>query len=157
MSTVPAVDLARYAGRWYEVARLPNEFQKKCAGDVAADYNIRADGNVDVVNQCRQEGGTISVARGVARSADPPTNAKLKVRFAPAFLSWLPAVWGDYWVIGLDDNYRWAVVGEPTRRYGWVLSRTPQIAETDWNSAVAALREQAYDPDRFIKTIHTPR
>jgi apolipoprotein D and lipocalin family protein len=92
MSTVAAVDLARYAGRWYEVARLPNEFQKKCAGDVSADYTIRAHGKVDVVNECRQEDGTISVARGVARSADPQTNAKLEVRFAPAFLAWLPVV-----------------------------------------------------------------
>jgi apolipoprotein D and lipocalin family protein len=154
MSTVPSVDLARYAGRWYEVARLPNEFQKKCAGDVSADYIIRPDGKVDVVNQCRQEDGTISVARGVARSADPETNAKLEVRFAPAFLAWLPVVWGNYWVIGLDENYRWAVVGEPTRKYGWILSRTPEIAAVDWNAAVAVLRDYAYNPTLFIRTIH---
>ena len=107
-----------------------------------------------MINQGRQQDGTISVARGVARSADPQTNAKLEVRFAPAFLSLLPAVWGAYWVIGLNENYRWAVVGEPTRKYGWILSRTPEIGETDWNSAVAVLQDSDYDPTHFIKTIH---
>lgn len=157
MSTVSSVDLARYAGRWYEIARLPNEFQEECAGYVSADYTIRSDGNVDVVNQCRHYDGATAVARGVARSADPQTNAKLQVRFAPAFLSWFPMVWGDYWVIGLDENYRWAVVAEPTRRYGWILSRTPEIAEVDWIAAMAVLQNNGYNPTLFIKTIHAVR
>jgi apolipoprotein D and lipocalin family protein len=155
MSTVPSVDLARYIGRWYEVARLPNEFQEECASDVTADYDLRADGNVDVVNRCRHYDGVTAVARGVARSVDPQTNARLQVRFAPALLSWFPMVWGDYWVIGLDEDYRWAVVGEPSRRYGWILSRTPQITATDWNLAVNILRENDYDPTRLIKTTQT--
>src|SRR5512141_2853773 len=123
---VPAVDLARYAGRWYEVARLPHSFEAKYTGETTADYELLPNGQMRVVNECRLADGTRTRAEGRARLADRkgPTS-KLKVRFAPAFLSFLSAVWGDDWVLALSDDYSPALVGEPGRRYLWVLSRTP--------------------------------
>lgn len=94
--TVDRVDLARYAGQWYENARFPNRFQRSCAGNVTARYAVRADGRMDVTNRCTGEDGRATTAQGVARVVDTRTNAKLKVRFAPALFSWLPQVWGDY-------------------------------------------------------------
>ena len=112
------VDLARYAGHWYEIARLPNRFQEQCAGDVAATYTPRPDGRVTVVNECRKADGQTTRAEGVARRADEKGPAsRLKVRFAPAVLSFLPFVWGDYWILELDREYGYAVVGDPSRKY----------------------------------------
>src|SRR4029078_10863291 len=98
--TVPFVDLERYAGDWFEIARIENRFQRRCVGDVRASYSRRPDGRLDVVNRCRTADGEID-APGIARIVDEQTFARLKVRFAPAWLSWLPLVWGDYWIIGL--------------------------------------------------------
>ena len=108
VTTVPNLDLIRYAGKWYEIARYPNRFQKSCAGDVTAEYVLQADGRIQVINECRRADGSLNRAEGVARKANPsgPTS-QLKVRFAPAFLSFISAVWGDYWIIGLADDYSW--------------------------------------------------
>jgi apolipoprotein D and lipocalin family protein len=152
--TVPRVDLQRYAGDWFEIARFPNRFQRRCVGDVRASYALRADGKVDVVNRCRTEKGVID-ARGLARIVDDRSNARLEVRFAPAFLSWLPAVWGDYWVIGLAPDYSWAVVGDPQREYLWILSRTPQLGAEALAAARAAARDNGFDVDRLQATPQT--
>ena len=151
VQVVPSVDLDRYAGRWYEIARYPNRFQRDCTGDVRATYTRRPDGRIDVLNQCATADG-VNDARGIARVADKTTNAKLEVRFAPAILSWIPAVWGDYWVIGLDPDYRWAVVGSPDRKYLWVLSRTPLMADADYAAAVSGAASNGFDPGGLVKT-----
>lgn len=120
------VDLNRYAGTWHEQARLPNRFEAGCAGDVRADYGLAPDGTLSVTNQCRRKDGTIKVANGKARLAGPKGQrdpARLEVRFAPDWTSWLPMVWGDYWIIRLEDGYRYSLVGTPDRKYLWVLSR----------------------------------
>jgi apolipoprotein D and lipocalin family protein len=150
--TVAAVDLGRYAGDWFEVARFPNRFQKQCAGDVRATYARRQDGRLDVTNRCRTTGGTIEEARGIARVVDTSTSAKLKVRFAPAVLSWIPAVWGDYWIVGLAGDYSWAVVGSPDRKYLWILSRSARLDGRAYASAVAAARANGFDTDRLVQT-----
>jgi lipocalin/uncharacterized protein YbjT (DUF2867 family) len=149
--TVPFVDLNRYAGDWFEIARFENRFQRQCLGDVRASYTLRADRRIDVVNRCRTADGQ-SEARGVARSVDEQTNAKLKVRFAPAWLSWLPAVWGDYWILGLAADYSWAVVGDPGREYLWVLSRTPRMDAESIAAARAAARDNGFDLGRLVET-----
>ena len=151
--TVPAVDLDRYVGDWFEVARYPNWFQRKCAGDVRASYARRADGQIDVVNRCTSADGSTSEARGIARLADADTHAKLKVRFGPAVLSFLPFIWGDYWIIGLADDYSWAVVGTPDRKYLWILARTPRLDAATFERALAAARASGFDPGRLIKAI----
>lgn len=149
--TVASVDLERYAGEWHEAARLPNRFQEKCAGDVRATYTRRADGRIDVLNRCRARDGSTTKALGIARVVDTTTNAKLKVRFAPAWLSFLPMVWGDYWVIGLAPDYSWAVVGTPDRKYLWILSRTPAMAPAQMDAAIAVARAQGFDTGALIR------
>jgi apolipoprotein D and lipocalin family protein len=149
---VPLVDLDRYAGDWFEIARFPNTFQRQCVGDVRATYGRRPDGRVDVVNRCRTAEGETE-ARGVARIVDERTFAKLKVRFAPTWLSWLPMVWGDYWIIGLAPDYSWAVVGAPGRDYLWILARAPHLDDASTAAARAAARDTGFDVTRLVPTL----
>jgi len=152
--TVESVDLGRYGGHWYEVARFPNPFQRRCTADVTATYEARPDGTIDVVNRCRVASGALVEAVGVARVTDPKTRAKLAVRFAPAFLSFLPFLWGDYWVLGLEPDYRWAVVGTPDREYLWILARTPDVADADYRAALSAAAAEGFDVGRTVRTQH---
>lgn len=156
LQVVESVDLKRYAGRWYEIARLPNRFEKDCAGDITADYAHRPDGKIDVVNRCRKTNGTPEVVKGVARVKDTATNAKLEVRFAPGFLSFLPQVWGDYQIIGLATDYSYVVVGDPPRKYLWVLARTPQLDTATYKRAIESAKVQGFDVSRLIKTMQRP-
>ena len=127
LKVVPAVELSRYAGVWYEIGRLPNRFQKRCAGDVTATYTLRPDGAVTVLNQCRRQGGGLIEAEGVARPAKGEPSSVLRVRFAPAVLSFLPFVWGDYRIMALADDYSHVLVGTSSRTYLWVLAREPRL------------------------------
>lgn len=145
-------DVDRYLGRWYELGRFPNRFQEKCVGDVVADYVARSDGRIDVHNSCTAAAGPTQ-SSGVARQAhaDGPASV-LQVRFAPAWLSFLPAVWGDYWVIDVDADYSTAVVGTPDRAYLWILSRTPRIDMPTWSRLLDAARRQGFDVARLVRT-----
>ena len=156
VQTVDAVDLTRYAGDWFEIARFPNRFQDECAGDVRATYVARPDGRIDVINRCRDQSGGTMEARGVARVVDAQTRARLKVRFAPAWLSWLPMVWGDYWVIGLASDYSWAVVGSPDREYLWILARMPALDWERYTLALATAGVNGFDTGRLVTTPHAP-
>lgn len=144
MEPVAFVDLDRYAGRWYEVARFPVWFQRGCTA-VTAEYALRPDGRVDVVNACTRDGKR-DEAVAIARSVDA-SNAKLKVRFS----RFVP-IEGDYWVIHLDEDYETAVVGVPSGSAGWILSRTPQIAPESLAAARAALAANGYDLARLTDT-----
>ena len=152
--TVASVDLDRYAGDWIDIARFPNRFQRQCVGDVRASYARRSDGRIDVVNRCRTANGE-KEARGIARIVDEPTSAKLKVRFAPAWLSVLPNVWGDYWIIGLAPDYSWAVVGDPDREYLWILARASRLDDASCAAAHAAARDNGFNVDRLVPTTQT--
>ena len=153
--TVDHVDLDRYLGDWFEIARFPNSFQRDCAGDVRASYARREDGRIDVINRCRDAAGGVSEAHGVARVVDDATSAKLEVRFAPAFLSFLPFVWGDYWILGLAEDYSWAVVGSPDRDYLWILARTPTVGDRAYEAALDAARQNGFDVSRLATTPQT--
>lgn len=156
LNVVPSVDLQRYAGTWYEIARLPNSFQKDCAGEVTATYTLDGD-EIKVVNRCRKENGETLEATGRARLADKKgPNSKLEVRFAPAFLSWLPFVWGKYWIIDLSTDYSYAVIGEPDRKYLWILSRTKTLGESTLDGIFARIRQQGYDTDKLVMTKQSP-
>jgi apolipoprotein D and lipocalin family protein len=148
LKPVPDLDLRRYAGTWHEIARLPMSFEKDCVRNITATYTPLADGRVGVRNECTRADGVRKVAEGVARKGDAP--AKLEVRFAPAWLSALPFVWADYWVIALDDDYRWAIVGEPDREYLWFLSREPRIDARQLEDLKGRARMLGYDLDELI-------
>ncbi|HTY12439.1 MAG TPA: lipocalin family protein [Bacteroidota bacterium] len=153
LTAVPYVDLNKYAGLWYEIARLPNSFQQQCTEGVTATYTVLDDGTIKVVNRCQKENGEIDEAEGKVKRADGDTsNAKLKVRFAPAILSFLPFVWGNYWVIDLAPDYSYAVVGEPTRKYFWILSRTPALDEGTLNMILDRAKAKGYDLTGLIRT-----
>jgi apolipoprotein D and lipocalin family protein len=153
---VPALDLERYAGRWYEVARFPSWFERKCVAQATADYELRPDSTIKVVNTCRTADSTITRAEGAAHLADRDGPAsKLKVRFAPAFLSFLPMVWADYWVLDLADDYRAALVGTPDRRYLWVLSRTPSLDSATYDGLVATAARQGFEVARLQRMPET--
>lgn len=153
LTVVPSVDLVRYSGQWYEIARLPNRFQKKCAGEVTANYTLRPDGKITVLNRCRLEDGKEIKAEGMARlGAKGQPNSMLKVRFAPAFLSFIPQVWGDYQIIALSADYTHAVVGDPGREYLWILSRSPRMDEATFNRLMEEARAQGFNVSLLQKT-----
>jgi apolipoprotein D and lipocalin family protein len=135
--TVPALDLQRYLGTWYEIGNYPMFFQRKCVGDTTAVYSLNADGSIKVQNSCHTKDGSIDSAEGRATVVKGSQGSKLEVSFFRPFK-------GDYWVIGLDPDYRWAVVGDPARKYLWILSRTPQLAAADLERALASARAQGY-------------
>jgi apolipoprotein D and lipocalin family protein len=160
LESVPPIDLARYQGHWYQIALYPNSFQKQCVSNTTADYTILADGSVEVLNQCVTAKGTVSKALGAARVKAakatllnpkplPASTSRLEVRFAPKWLAGLSAVWAPYWVIQLADDYRYAVVGDPTRKYLWILSRTPVLDAQDDAAIRARLPEQGFDPSKL--------
>lgn len=151
VKTVPAVDLKRYAGKWYEIAKIPNSFQKKCLSGTSAEYSARDDGTIAVTNRCKTAEG-IDEAQGVARVVPGSNNSKLEVRFAPAWLSWIPMVWGDYWIIDLDEQYTLATVGSPSREYLWLLARTPTISDEQYENALNNATKQGFDTSRVVKS-----
>lgn len=147
LKTVKQVDLKKYVGLWYEIAKIPNSFQDQCAYGTTAEYKLEKDGDIQVINKCYDENGEPDIADGVANVVDKNTNSKLEVSFV-SFLGIRP-FWGDYWIIGLDENYQWAVVGTPGRKYGWILSRTPSLQEETMQKIFSILREQDYNPEDF--------
>lgn len=151
VEAVSAVDLERYAGLWYEQAHLPLFFQRNCMANTTARYTLRDDGRIDVVNQCDTDKGERIEARAIARRVGESTS-KLEVRFAPAFLSFLPAVWGDYWIVDLDPDYRWAIVGSPDLKYLWILTRDKAFPKADQDALVARARALGYDTSRLVET-----
>ena len=153
LTSIEALDVPRYMGRWYEIAKYPNSFQKKCIGFTSAEYALAADGEVSVTNRCRLENGETSEAIGTARQIGEASSPKLKVRFAPAWLSWLPWVWGNYWVIDLDANYQLVAVSEPTREYLWILSRTPKVTKEAYDALLQRLNAKGFDLRKLETTV----
>ncbi|MDF4003773.1 lipocalin family protein [Luteibacter sp. PPL201] len=150
VTAVADLDLARYAGTWHEIARLPMFFQRKCAGQSIAEYTPQPDETVTVHNRCPGQDGREMSVLGTARRPDPYARGKLQVTFAPRWLRWLPMVWADYWVIALDDDYRWAMVGEPRRKYLWILSRDPRMDVTVLESLKGQATSMGYDLSDLI-------
>ncbi|RAK70493.1 lipocalin family protein [Hymenobacter edaphi] len=146
LTTVPHVDLHRYAGRWYEIARLPQRFEQGCT-HVTAEYRPLADGNIEVHNTCHQDSvnGPAETVRGLARVVDPKTNAKLKVQFQWPFE-------GDYWILALDEHYRFALVGTPDRKGLWILSREPQLSHPALANLTEMARQKGFAVDKLIYT-----
>lgn len=154
LQAIPSLDVPRYMGRWYEIGKFPNRFQRKCVSDTSAEYRLLENGTVRVLNRCREAGGKFDEAIGVARQVGGPASAKLEVRFAPAWLSFLSAVWGDYWVIDLDPDYQLAAVSEPKREYLWILARTPKVDPERYRALLQRLQAMGLDTAKLEVTAH---
>lgn len=147
LPTVERVDLARYAGDWYEIAALPNRFQAQCVADTRARYRRQGE-QIEVLNRCRRADGTVASATGIARVEPGSGNARLRVSFFRPF-------YGDYWVLALPEDYRWVLVGEPRRRYAWLLARTPQLPAEDVEAALQRAAALGFERDAFKATPQT--
>jgi apolipoprotein D and lipocalin family protein len=147
LPTVEQIDLNRYAGTWYEIALLPNRFQRQCVADTQARYTIDADA-VKVVNRCRRADGEVETIEGIAYPVQGSNNAKLRVSFFRPF-------YGDYWILAIDADYRFVLVGAPSRRFAWVLSRTPQLDQVSTELALAKAYELGFDRNAFVRTPQT--
>ena len=147
LEVVDHVDLERYLGTWYEIATIPQRFQKGCVA-VTATYSLKPDGKIQVVNRCRKEtlDGKVKDIEGKAWVVDKATNAKLKVQFFWPFS-------GAYWIIELDADYQWAVVGHPNRNYLWILSRTPQLDQALYEDLLGRIGNKGYDIARIKRTL----
>jgi apolipoprotein D and lipocalin family protein len=142
---VSHVELSRYTGVWYEIARYPNRFQKGCT-DTSAAYKLGPDGSLTILNSCLKK-GALDTEKGKARVVDPTTNAKLKVSFFWPFS-------GDYWIIDLGADYDYAVISGPDRKYLWILARSPQMDATLYGEILKRLKEQGFDISRLENTSH---
>lgn len=147
LKTVDHVNVNDYLGKWYEIARYPNKFQKKCLANTSAEYSKRNDGKIDVFNRCVEDlkTGAIKDIKGKAKIVDTETNAKLKVTFFWPFA-------GDYWIIELGEHYEYAVIGEPSREFLWILSRTSKMDETLYKDILSRLASKGYDANRLVLT-----
>ncbi len=152
LKPVDSVDIKKYAGTWYEIAKYPNRFQKKCVANTTANYALKPNGRIEVSNQCLLEDGRMDTAVGEAKIVDVTSNAKLKVRFAPSILSFLPMVWGDYWIIDLDKDYEYVAVGEPKREYFWILSRKPKMDDSAYQAILRRAVLMGFDAGKVEKT-----
>ena len=145
LEVVPHVELKRYLGKWYEIAHLPARFQEGC-NDTTATYALSEDGSISVINECRKD-GKVKQAKGKAKVVDKNSGAKLKVTFFWPF-------YGDYWIINLGEDYDYAVVGAPNRKYLWILNRTPQMDDRLFSQLVESAKSKGFDVSNLIKTSH---
>ncbi|GAB3316449.1 lipocalin family protein [Luteimonas notoginsengisoli] len=154
--TVSSVDLSRYLGTWFEIARLPMRHEPEDFTDITAHYSLQDDGKVRVRNRALDGKGELEESIGEATVVDPG-NSKLEVTFLPEGLRWIPFTKGDYWILKLDPDYTTALVGSPDRKYLWLLSRQPQLDQTTMEQYLAHARQQGFDLDTLIRTPHTGR
>lgn len=146
LGTAPHVDLKQYLGKWYEIVRNPLSFEKDCVG-VTAEYSLRDDGDISVVNSCRKNQcqGELKRAQGKAKVVDTQSNSKLKVSFFGPFYS-------PYWILEVDSNYQYAVVGSPNRKYFWILSRTPHLQTDRVQNLIHKYSKMEFDLSKLIYT-----
>jgi apolipoprotein D and lipocalin family protein len=150
MTSVDQFEVQRYLGKWHQIAAVPAWFQRDCVASVTAEYAAMENGHIEVVNSCDEIDGSRKIANGQARFQGIDTVGKLDVTFASLLGAWLWPIGGNYWIIGLDDNYQWSIVGEPTREYGWILSRSDTMTLETLSHITTILRREKYDPCNFV-------
>ena len=156
LPTAPSVDLTRYVGVWYEIARLPMWFQRHCI-DSKAIYTMLPDNKIGVHNECVTDSGTLDQVDGVATVVDPTTNARLAVTFDNFFARLTgPSREGNYWIIDLDPDYRIAMVGTPDRRYLWILSRGPHLDDSTYQRLISKAQVLGFPISKLIKAHRPP-
>ena len=152
VKSIPEFDVSRYMGTWYEIAKLPNWFQRKCVQGTQARYKVLGPTQIEVNNKCTTASGEETQAIGLARPNGSGRPAQLEVRFAPEWTAWLPMVWGAYWVLDLDADYQLAAVGDPSKSYLWILSRTPQVSAERYDAVLQRLNVMGFDITKLEKT-----
>ena len=143
LDVVPHVELEKYLGKWYEIAHLPAKFQDGCS-ETTATYTLSKSGSISVLNECRRK-GKVTKAKGKAKVVDRTTGAKLKVTFFWPF-------YGDYWILKLGNDYDYSVVGTPSRKYLWILSRTPQMNNELFSQLIEFAKSKGFDVGNLIRT-----
>ena len=146
LEVVPRVELGKYLGKWYEIAHLPARFQEGCS-DTTATYTLSKDGGISVLNECVRN-GKVKRAKGRAKVVDKSSGAKLKVTFFRPF-------YGDYWIIKLGNDYDYAVVGTPNRKYLWILSRTPQMDDNLLSQLIEFAKSKGFKVENLVRTSHS--
>jgi apolipoprotein D and lipocalin family protein len=147
LETVANVDKKRYMGTWYEIARLPNRFENGLK-NITANYSLRKDGKITVINKGQKDDGSISDVEGIAYIPNTNEKSKLKVSFFRPF-------YGKYWIIELDEvNHQYALVGHPNREYLWILSRTPQISQELFEQLISAAKIKGFDVSQLVMVVH---
>ena len=154
VKSISEFEVSRYMGTWYEIAKLPNWFQRKCVQGTQAQYKILGSTQIEVNNKCITSSGGEIQATGLARPNGSGRPAQLEVRFAPEWTAWLPMVWGAYWVLDLDADYQLAAVGDPSRSYLWILSRTPVVSAERYDAVLKRLKLMGFDITKLEKTRH---
>lgn len=152
VQTVDYVDLNRYLGTWYEIASIPQSFQRQCVGNTTAEYSLTKANTIKVLNSCDTKSGARKTAEARAKIVDKDSNAKLKVTFVKIF-NWVYSFGGSYWILDLAEDYSYAVVGDPTTEYAWILSRTPQMSHEDLVAANENLVKNGYDTCKVLTSI----
>lgn len=152
VNTVESVDLNKYLGKWYEVASIPQSFQKQCVANTTAEYSFAEDDLIQVLNTCETKDGTRTEADGRARVEDTNSNAKLKVTFVKIF-DWVFAFGGNYWILDFAPDYSYALVGDPTTEYAWILTRSPRVELSTFVRAEQVLKANGYDTCKVLTSI----
>ena len=147
ITTVDSVDLQKYMGTWYEISKIPNSFQDHCEKNTTANYKINEDGDIIVTNSCIDYENEIDEAEGLVKIVDTESNSKLEVSFV-SILGW-HIFWGDYWILGLGEDYQYAVIGTPSRKYAWILSRSPKMTESDLETCYKIFEKNGFDRSKF--------
>lgn len=152
VKTIPYLDLNKYLGKWYEVASIPQSFQKKCVKNTEAIYSLIGEDKIEVNNSCEMANGERNVALGRAKIKDKKSQAKLKVTFVK-LIGWIYPFGGNYWVLHVDEFYNFAVVGDPSAKYAWILSRNPYISHDDLMIARNVLKTNGYDTCAVLTSV----
>lgn len=152
---VEKLDIDRYLGTWIEIAAIPQFFQRKCVRDSKATYSLAEASLIRVENTCTRVDGGRELVEGRARRVVADEPAKLEVTFFELFGEYRFWVSGGYWIIALDPNYQWAVVGHPSRRFGWVLARERRLSPVALAEVIGRIKSQGYDACEFVMTPQT--
>lgn len=152
--TVGSVDISKYMGLWYEVASIPVRFQRDCVA-TTAQYTLLDNGQVEVLNSCRKAtlDGELKEAKGRGRVVEKETNSKLEVSFVGPFPGDTWFFWADYWIVELGKDYEYAVVGSPTKKYLWVLSREKEMNSALLEQILQRRADEGYDITAVKQTL----
>lgn len=154
VQTAAFVDLSKYVGKWYEVASIPQSFQKQCVANTTAEYSLAENGLIKVLNSCDTQSGKRSMAEARAKIVDAQSNSKLKVTFVK-IIDWIFAFGGNYWILDVDNGYNVALIGDPSRNYAWILSRSPELSPAQWVDAEKHFKSQGYDTCKILTSVQS--